>query len=187
MTIASGTRPRLPPTEWLGGERAKRFPLHLISNQPAGRLHSQLDFGEHSKTLKVAGREKLRMHPDDAATRGIADGEVVKVFNDRGACLAGVELTTMLRPGVVQLSTGAWYDPQNVPGLGEVCVHGNPNVLTRDIGTSALSQGCAGQHVLVDIEQISVAPPPVRAHEPPAAIVPDDKLRELIARRKLPA
>lgn len=174
----------LPPTEWLGGARARKFPLHLISNQPAARLHSQLDFGNHSKTLKVAGREKLRIHPDDAKARGIGDEDVVRVFNDRGACLAGVEITTDLRASVVQLSTGAWYDPQEIPGIGEVCAHGNPNVLTRDVGTSSLAQGCAGQHVLVEIERFNAAPPPVRAHEPPAIDALDDKLQVCLAQRK---
>ena len=57
----------------------------------------------------------MRIHPDDAAARGIADGDVVRVFNDRGACLAGAVLDEALRPGVAQLSTGAWYDPRTRP------------------------------------------------------------------------
>ncbi|MBI3693015.1 MAG: molybdopterin-dependent oxidoreductase, partial [Mycolicibacterium aromaticivorans] len=70
------------PVEWLGGERAQRFPLHLIANQPATRLHGQLDGGAVSQNAKVQGREPIRMHPSDAAQRGLADGEVVRVFND---------------------------------------------------------------------------------------------------------
>ena len=56
-------------------------------------------------------------------------------------------------PGVLQLSTGAWYDPE--PGAAEhpLCVHGNPNVLTRDIGTSRLAQGCCGQVTVVECEK----------------------------------
>ena len=56
----------------------------LIANQPSSRLHGQLDAGAHSQASKVAGREPIRIHPDDAAARGIADGDVVRVFNDRG-------------------------------------------------------------------------------------------------------
>ncbi|PRC43130.1 molybdopterin oxidoreductase, partial [Mycobacterium sp. ITM-2017-0098] len=78
------------PAEWLGGPRADHYPLHLLANQPASRLHSQLDGGAASMQSKVAGREPIRMHPDDAARRGLADADVVRVFNDRGACLAGV-------------------------------------------------------------------------------------------------
>ena len=64
----------LEPAEWLGAERARRYPLHLVSNQPATRLHSQLDFGVTSLAGKVKGREPVLIHPDDAAARGIADG-----------------------------------------------------------------------------------------------------------------
>jgi biotin/methionine sulfoxide reductase len=68
-----------------------------------------------SRANKVQDREPLLIHPDDAAARGIADGAVVRVCNERGACLAGVRVTDAIRPGVVQLATGAWYDPE-VPG-----------------------------------------------------------------------
>lgn len=155
------------PTEWLGGERAQTYPLHLIANQPASRLHSQLDGGATSQKSKVQGREPIRIHPDDAADRGLADGDVVRVFNDRGACLAGVVIDDRLRPRVVQLPTGAWFDPLDPADPDSLCVHGNPNVLTDDIGTSALARGCTGAHVLVQLEPYTGDLPPVRAHEPP--------------------
>jgi biotin/methionine sulfoxide reductase len=157
----------LEPDEWLGAPLAGRFPLHLIANQPSTRLHSQFDVGATSQRGKVAGREAIQMHPQDAADRGIAAGEVVKVYNDRGACLAGAVLTTAIRPGVVRLPTGAWFDP--VPGIGPtpLCAHGNPNVLTADVPSSRLSQGCAGQHTLVQIERWIGEPPPVTVGSPP--------------------
>lgn len=71
----------LEPAEWLGGEKARRFPLHLISNQPATRLHSQHDLGAVSVDNKVQGREPLMIHPTTAAARGIRDGTVVRVYN----------------------------------------------------------------------------------------------------------
>src|SRR5579884_370249 len=101
----------LEPREWLGSALARRFPLHLISNQPRSRLHSQLDHGPTSQATKVAGREPARIHPDVAAARGIRDGDIVRIFNDRGACLAGAIVSEEVDPRVVQLSTGAWYDP----------------------------------------------------------------------------
>jgi biotin/methionine sulfoxide reductase len=157
----------LEPDEWLGAPLARRFPLHLIANQPSTRLHSQFDVGATSQRGKVAGREAIQMHPQDAADRGIAAGEVVKVYNDRGACLAGAVLTTAIRAGVVRLPTGAWFDP--VPGTGPtpLCAHGNPNVLTADVPSSRLSQGCAGQHTLVQIERWTGEPPPVTVGSPP--------------------
>jgi biotin/methionine sulfoxide reductase len=157
----------LEPDEWLGAPLARRFPLHLIANQPATRLHSQFDVGATSQQAKVAGREAIQLHPQDAAERGIAAGDVVRVFNDRGACLAGAVLTTAIRRGVVRLPTGAWFDP--VPGVGPtpLCAHGNPNVLTADVPSSRLSQGCAGQHALVEIERWAGQPPPVTVGTPP--------------------
>jgi biotin/methionine sulfoxide reductase len=157
----------LEPVEWLGSPLAEQFPLHLIANNPKTRLHSQLDVGAYSQSAKVQGREPVRMHPDDARSRGIEDGDVVRMFNDRGSCLAGVVVTTDVRPGVVQLSTGAWYDPLDPGDPSSMCVHGNPNVLTRDEGTSKLAQGCAGQHTLVEIERWTEPLPPIRAYDPP--------------------
>ena len=48
-----------------------------------------------------------------------------------------------------------------------LCVHGNPNVLTRDIGTSALAQGCTGQLTTVQVERFDGNLPPIQAYEPP--------------------
>ncbi|MDH6284215.1 biotin/methionine sulfoxide reductase [Prescottella agglutinans] len=155
------------PDEWLGGDRAQRFPLHLIANQPRTRLHGQLDHGAVSQASKLRGREPIRIHPSDAAVRGLAAGDVVRVFNDRGSCLAGVVLEDDVRPGVVQLSTGAWYDPLDPTDPDSMCVHGNPNVLTADVGSSRLSHGCTGQHVLVQIERFDGPLPPIRAFDPP--------------------
>lgn len=156
-TIASFGYPDCPghpvwlePTEGHRSPRAQRYPLVLLANNPAARLHSQLHFGPYSMSSTVAGREPLRIHPADAAARGIGDGELVRVYNDRGACLAGARVDDLIRPGVVQLSTGAWFTP--VPGTGPVlCAAGNVNVLTADVAASRLSQGCSGSRVLVEV------------------------------------
>ncbi len=146
------------------------YPLHLLANQPATRLHSQLDIGAVSQGSKVQGREPIRIHPVDAEARGLVDGDVVRVFNDRGACLAGVVVDDRLRRDVVQLSTGAWFDPADPADPDAMCVHGNPNVLTDDVGTSSLARGCTGAHVLVQVEKFTGPLPPVRAHEPPVFV-----------------
>jgi biotin/methionine sulfoxide reductase len=156
----------LEPKEWLGSSLAARFPLHLISDQPKTRLHSQLDHGAASVNAKVQDREPVRIHPSDAAARGIASGDIVRLFNDRGACLAGAVVSDRVMAGVVQLSTGAWYDPAD-RGEAPLEVHGNPNVLTEDRGTSSLAQGPIAQSALVQIERFEGTPPPVRAFTPP--------------------
>src|SRR5918996_1530425 len=96
--------------EFIGSARSAGYPLALNSNQPTTRLHSQYDFGKTSRDAKINCREAIRIHPRDAKTRGIADGDIVRVFNDRGATLAGAVVTDRVRPGIVVLPTGAWYD-----------------------------------------------------------------------------
>jgi biotin/methionine sulfoxide reductase len=154
----------LPPVEWLGAERAARWPLHLVTCQPADRLHSQLDPAPATRQNKVAGREAVLLHPDDAADRGIAQGDVVRIFNDRGACLGGAQLSGDLLRGVVVMPTGAWFDPQDAA----LERHGNPNVLTVDVGTSRLAQGPSALSALVQVERWQGAAPAVQAFEPPA-------------------
>ncbi len=160
----------LEPAEWLGGKAARRHPLHLISNQPVTKLHSQYDHGVVSLASKVDGREPIALHPEDAAMRGISDGDIVRVFNDRGACLAGARLDTGLMRGVVQMSTGSWYDPLEPGVIGTLDKHGNPNVLTLDKGTSRLAQGCSAHTTLVEVEIYREIPPPVTAFDPPSFV-----------------
>jgi biotin/methionine sulfoxide reductase len=155
------------PQEWLRGNRAEQFPLLIVANNPRTRLHSQLDIGKYSQDSKVQGREPVRMHPDDAAARGISDGDVVRVFNDRGSTLAGVVVSEDVRPKVIQLSTGAWYDPLDPADPDSMCVHGNPNAVTLDKGTSKLAQGCVGQHTLVEVERWDGELPPITVLGPP--------------------
>lgn len=144
-----------------------RYPLTLVTNQPASRLHSQLDFGQHSLRSKIHGREPMRISARDARKRGIRDHDLVRLFNGRGACLAAAVVDAAVADGVVQLSTGAWYDPDDAVDGQALCVHGNPNTLTRDVGTSALAQGCTGQLCRVEVERYSGLARPVRAFEPP--------------------
>jgi biotin/methionine sulfoxide reductase len=154
------------PLEWLGSAKARRFPLHMISDQPHTKLHSQLDHSALSRSNKIKCREPVVMHRQDAERRGIRDGDIVRIWNDRGACLAGAVLSDRIAPGAIKLSTGAWFDPQAwaQPDLDK---HGNPNILTVDIGASQLSQGCAAQTCLVDVEKFIGPAPDVSAFELP--------------------
>jgi biotin/methionine sulfoxide reductase len=156
------------PAEWLGTEKAARdYPLHLLTTQPETRLHGQMDMGRISQQSKIAGREPIRINTQDASARGIRAGAVVRVFNDRGALLAGAILTDEVRPGVVQLATGAWFDPVE-PGVpGSLDKHGNANVLTLDRGTSRLAQGASAQTALGQIENFVGELPAITAFEPP--------------------
>ena len=157
----------MEPVEWLGAKKAEHYPLHMLSDQPTDKLHSQLDHSPHARSTKVKGRQPITLHPDDARARGLADGDLVRVFNDRGACLAAVRLSDRIRRNVVRLSTGAWFDPELSGSNAPLEKHGNPNALTLDIGASKLSQGCIAQTCLVEIERFDGPAPEVTAHRLP--------------------
>ena len=160
----------LEPEEWLGCNVADNYPLHLISNQPRTRLHGQMDNGKISRESKIQDREPIWINPLDAESRGISDGDVVRVYNKRGQILAGVLVTTEVKEGVLQLSTGAWYDPADPSSINSIDKHGNPNVLTIDKGTSRLGQGPIAHSALVEVEKYDIPPPPVTAFKPPRII-----------------
>ena len=68
---------------------------------------------------------------------------------------------------MAQLPTGAWFDPWIDAAGRALCIHGNPNVLTRDLGTSSLAQGCTGQLTVIEIERYDEPLPRIRAFDPP--------------------
>ena len=106
-----------PHATWLeppnGSAAAARAPIRCISFRAsrATGCTARWMAARSARSGKVAGREAVAINPADAAARGIADGDVVRVHNARGACLAGAMLTDAVSPGVVRLSCGAWYDP----------------------------------------------------------------------------
>ncbi len=155
------------PAEWLGSPLTGKYPLHLMSHQPSTRLHSQYDHGSVSVASKIQGREAITLHPADAAARGVNAGDVVRVFNDRGACLAGVKIDDGVRQGVAVLPTGAWFDPLDPAQDNSLEKHGNPNVLTLDKGTSRLTQGSSAHTALVEVELFEGELPAVTAFDPP--------------------
>ena len=157
----------MEPAEWLGSEKAKQFPLHLLSSQPTMRLHGQMDNGGVSLAAKVQGREPVWINTEDAKAREVADGDVVRVFNDRGQCLAGAIVTDDISRGVTLIQTGAWYDPMEPGELGTLDRHGNANVLALDKGTSKLAQACSAQTVLVDIEKWREEVPEIKVFSQP--------------------
>ncbi len=138
----------IEPYEWLG--KIDNYPMHLISNQPEYRLHSQLDNAEYSIKNKIKNREPVLINIEDAKEKKIKNNDIVLIFNERGKVLAGARLTDKIMKGVLVLSTGAWFDPDYEINAD---LHGNPNVLTKDIGTSELSQGPTSHTCLVDVRK----------------------------------
>ncbi|TDQ57390.1 trimethylamine-N-oxide reductase (cytochrome c) [Mesocricetibacter intestinalis] len=144
-----------------GGPKSDKFPFWLQSVHPDKRLHSQLcESKELRESYSVQGREPLYMNPQDAQALGIRDGDLVRVFNDRGQLLAGAVLSDNFARGVVRLQEGAWYSPADET-VGAIDTYGDPNTLTLDIGSSELAQAVCVSTCLVKVEKFSgTAPQP---------------------------
>ena len=160
----------LPPRESLIS--AEEDELHLISGQPDTRLHSQNDRGAEAQADKIRDREPAYIHPEPAADRGLRDGDIIRIWNQRGACLAGLRLDPLIRQDCIWLATGAWFDPQIVRGE-RLEVHGNPNALTIDKGSSKLSQGNIAHTALVRVEKWTDPLPPLSVDRPPTIVAGD--------------
>lgn len=121
-----GLGPIPPIPTWIPPhEPDPRFPLELLSPKSRARTHSTHD---NQEVLSRADAQDVWVHPDDAAARGIADGQRVRVFNDRGATILPVKVTDRVARGVVSIKEGAWFTP-NGDGAD---TRGCANVLTAD-------------------------------------------------------
>jgi len=152
----------MEPMEWLGSKEVKKYPLNLVSPHPKYRLHSQLNNTWLRNLAEVNGREPVWIHPNDAASRGIKNGDIVRVFNGRGEILCGAIVTKNVKVGVVRIEEGAWWDPDKK----ELCVHGNVNVLISNEPTSKLAMGNQAT-ALVQIEKFEKELPEINVFSQP--------------------
>ena len=157
----------MEPVEWLGAKQAETYPLHMLSPHPVERIHSQTNQVKTRENYTVAGREPVWMSEEDAAKRGIKSGDVVRVFNDRGETLAGAYVTKELRPGVIRLREGGWYDPEKPGKVGSRCKYGHANMVTMDKGASKLSQATIANSCLVEVAKLEGEAPAVTAFDAP--------------------
>lgn len=152
----------LAPDEWTGS--AKEGELQLMTAHAAHRLHSQFNYAKIREEYAIANREPISIHPEDAAVRGIKTGDLVRAYNGRGQVLVGALVTDGIKKGSVCIHEGAWPDLDTQTGL---CKNGGPNVLTSDIPTSRLANGCAPNSSLVRIEKYEGPALTLTAFEPP--------------------
>jgi anaerobic selenocysteine-containing dehydrogenase len=133
----------LPPYESAASapELAARYPLAMIS--PPARNFLNSTFVNVTSLRSIEGEPVLEMHPDDAAARGIADGALVRVFNDRGSYHCSARVGRRARPGVVN-GLGIWWRKLGVRGT-------NVNELTHQQLTD-LGGAPAFYDVLVQVE-----------------------------------
>jgi trimethylamine-N-oxide reductase (cytochrome c) len=156
----------LEPAERLGGATTK-YPLHVDTKHPTYRLHSQLCGTKLRSLYNITGREPCLMNPKDAAQRGVKDADVIRVFNDRGQILTGVKLTDDIRPGVICINEGGWFDPEDTRRLGSLCRYGDVNNLSLGIGTSKLAQGNCGHTAVAQVEKFHGKAPGVDVFDAP--------------------
>jgi trimethylamine-N-oxide reductase (cytochrome c) len=109
-------------------------------------------------TCKVKGSdgyfyEPVWLNHSEATKRGIRNGDVVKIFNERGGVLGGAYLTERLMPGVVYMDHGARYDPIVV---GELDRGGAINTITPENSTSKNATGMATSGFLVQVEKVDL-------------------------------
>ena len=92
-------------------QRAKLFPLNIVSPKSHSFLNSC--FANMDQKIKNQGQQFVLIHAEDAASRQIADGEMVRVFNDRGGFDAVAKITDDVNPGLVVASLGYWRQLNN--------------------------------------------------------------------------
>lgn len=115
----------LEPWEGVNDALAGTYPLQLITPHTKYRAHSQFANVPWLRELYTHG---VVINAADAAARGIRDGELVRVFNDRGEVIIPALVTQRIVPGVVSIAEGAWY----APDASGVDRGGCANVLTKD-------------------------------------------------------
>jgi molybdopterin guanine dinucleotide-containing S/N-oxide reductase-like protein len=142
-------------------DRAKMFPLLVVSNHPRWRMHAQCDdisWVRELPTCKVTGPdgykyEPVWIHPEDAGKRGIKSGDIVKIFNELGIVLAGADVTERIMPGAIHIDHGARIDPIKV---GEIDRGGAINLISPDKIISQNCPGMATSSYLVEVERLGM-------------------------------
>ncbi|MCL2124522.1 MAG: molybdopterin-dependent oxidoreductase [Oscillospiraceae bacterium] len=141
------------------GERAAKYPLLCMSNHGRWRFHANLDdvtWSREIETMKIRGRdgylyEPAWLHPRTAAAHGIAHGDIVKVYNERGAVLCGAYLTERLIPGAIYVDHGSRFDPIDAENLDR---GGAINLITPRNLISKHATGMVVSGFLVNAEKV---------------------------------
>jgi anaerobic selenocysteine-containing dehydrogenase len=94
----------LPPTESRWGKDADRFPLEFLSRKADNYMNSTFANLNGHRKMEARTSNRLEMHPTDAQARGIADGDPVRIFNDRGSLRLTALVNGSVPAGVVAAS-----------------------------------------------------------------------------------
>ncbi|SMO64390.1 trimethylamine-N-oxide reductase (cytochrome c) [Saccharicrinis carchari] len=153
----------LEPFEFLGNAREGQ--LHIVSPHPNMRLHSQMANSEIREKENVQGRQHVLINPIDAKARHIEDGDLIEIYNERGASIAGARISEDIRSGVLALEEGNWL---RFDSKGR-CNNGSINILTSSEPSSELSQATTANTCLVYARKCTDAEENT-AYEPPFII-----------------
>jgi anaerobic dimethyl sulfoxide reductase subunit A len=119
------------------------YPLRMVTPKSAHRTHSQ---GSNIPAITAREAHALWIHPADAGSRGIADGDLVRVISAEGQMRIGSRVTADIMPGVVSLCAGVWpiFDDDGIEIAGSV------NILTSTAGTLP-SRGARTHSIAVQV------------------------------------
>ena len=136
----------LEPVESIRSEKAKKYPLSLLTTHPSQHIHSSL---ANVPSLHTANPEPLLgINPVDAEPRNIRDGDVVRVFNNRGQVKLKAKLSSLIKPGVVDMAQG-WWPEHYIEGHHNQLTHERLNPVQQFI----LGPNAAFGDVLVEVER----------------------------------
>ncbi|WP_112874948.1 molybdopterin-dependent oxidoreductase [Paracoccus endophyticus] len=138
----------IEPWESLNSEATKTFPFHMITPHPRWRTHSIFN---NIAWLRETFSQETTMNASDAKRLGIANGDTIEIWNDRGRVVTPVYVTERCMPGVVVLHEGSWMDIDK-DGIDR---SGNPDFLTLDNPSPA--GAFAYNTILVDLKKTDLA------------------------------
>ncbi len=149
--------------ERISSDRAVKYPFLMMSNHPRWRVHAQGDditWLREIPSCKVIGPdgyayEPVWINPFDAGKLGIEDGDIVRIYNERGSVLGGALVTERIMPGAVNQDHGARVDAI-VPGRGGLDRSGANNLICPSATTSKNCPGEVTNGYLVNIEKANL-------------------------------
>ena len=152
---AIGTVPRFfPDQEGRSSPLMAKYPLQVNSAHSKFHMHGQWGNVPWMLDLyKYKGYEPMWINPADAATRGIKEQDIVRVFNDRGQILCYAHLTERIVKGVIRIAEGSWYKPATPGNTDSIDTGGNVNCLTSNEGMSPHAYVAGFNSTLAQVEK----------------------------------
>lgn len=151
--------------EFLGN--AKPGQMHVVSPHPYYRLHSQMANADRVRARHaIQDREPCLINTEDAKERGIKDGDLMEVYNDRGTIIVGASVTDNIMRGVISIYEGCW---PSVDSKGR-CNSGLINFITSTQRSSGLSQATSANTCLASVKKCTDPDGPNQAYNPPKTL-----------------